>query len=128
MFERMRSDLVRRLSSLMDRYEAISRRAQEALKFADTATRLGLGANDQLALTVIEVASKSVEQAGLCGQAATQLTVGLAFPPIYKRSVTKAETFADQCEQILSQFEGGQMEGRRAFERKFGKPNEFAED
>jgi hypothetical protein len=121
MFEKMRAELVRRLAALTDRYEANGRRAQEALQFTERATKLGLGGDEHLTRALSEIASKSYQQAGLCGEAITNLTLDRAFPPMFSRNVVKAEAFAAECERVLDDFEDGQVAGKRAFEQRFGK-------
>ena len=120
MFEKTRSDLVKRLKVLLDRFDTICDRATTVRAEGVLAVRLGLGDNGQALLLLNEVIAKAGEQAGLCGQSITHLLVDRAFPPMFKTGVSKAEKFAEQCETILSQFDMGKQLGKQAFQDRFG--------
>lgn len=119
MFEKMRSDLVKRLGTLIDRFLAIQKRAHSELADARLAARLGLSANDAVSI-YSEIALKAEEQAGVCGEAITEMLVNRALPLIFKRSVGKAENFADQCESVLDEMELAKSAVKMAFKDRFG--------
>ena len=120
MFEKTRSELVSRLKALLDRFETICDRATNVRGEGELAVRLGLGDDGQSLPLLNEIIAKAGEQAGLCGKSITLLLVDRAFPPMFKRGVSKAEKFAEQCEAILSQFDRGKQLGKQAFQDRFG--------
>jgi hypothetical protein len=108
-------DLVDRLSKLMDRYEIILERAMDWQSKAELAQRLGVNPAGPDPL-IFEIQSKVNEQLGLCGESITLLLKDRAFPIMFKKSVKKAEAFADQCEAVLASFDLAEQAGKAAFQ------------
>jgi len=119
-FEQSRKSTVGRLGALMDRFELIISEAAKWQEKSDLAVRRGvnLGGTDPL---VFEIQIKANEQLALCGESITLLLRDRALPWLFKRGVSKAERFADQCEAALSQFAEAEELGKAAFHERMGK-------
>ena len=119
MFDGMRSKLSKRLGILMDRFTDIEKRAKVKIDEVEFAVRAGLGTGGNFEI-LDEIAVKSRQQGDVSGQAIQELLMHRALPLIFARSVTKAERFADMCEQLLDSFDLAEQAGKRAFRARFG--------
>jgi hypothetical protein len=117
MFDRLRSDLAKRLGVLIDRFEDIERRASKQASDESLSSRLGLGGSSGI---FDEIELKAREQTGLCADAIEALLIRRAFPVMFKSGVKRAEGFAEQCAAILIQAECGAAAGREAAREKLG--------
>jgi hypothetical protein len=119
MFERTRSELVKRLKALIDRFESIVNRARAINSDALQASRFGFPADQSVPLTT-EIALKAEEQMGLCGESITHLLVDRSLPLIFKSGVSKAERFADQCEARLRDIDNARQYAGETFRARYG--------